>query len=70
MYCNGTTKDLYLANKDDASNADTLWSWQTSVPELITYINKIGNGWEAFPTATTSKYPGDLWDISQEKTIY
>lgn len=67
LSCNGTTKDLYLANKDDASNADTLWSWQTSVPELITYINKIGNGWEAFPTATTSKYPGDLWDISQEK---
>lgn len=67
LYCNGTTKDLYLANKDDASSADTLWSWQTSVPELITYINKIGDGWEAFPTATTSKYPGDLWDISQEK---
>ena len=64
LYCNGTTKDLYLANKDDASNADTLWSWQVSVPELITYINKIGNGWEAFPTATTSKYPGDLWDIA------
>lgn len=63
LYCNGTNKDLYLANKDDASNADTLWSWQTSVPELISYINKIGNGWEAFPTATTSKYPGDLWDI-------
>lgn len=63
LYCNGATKDLYLANKDDASNADTLWSWQTSVPELITYINKIGNGWQAFPTATTSKYPGDLWDF-------
>lgn len=60
LFCNGSTKDLYLANKDDASNADTLWSWQTSVPELITYINKIGNGWQAFPTATTSKYPGDL----------
>ena len=67
LSCNGTTKDLYLVNKDDASSADTLWSWQTSVPELITYINKIGDGWEAFPTATTSKYPGDLWDISQEK---
>lgn len=64
LSCNGTTKDLYLANKDDASSADTLWSWQTSVPELITYINKIGDGWEAFPTATTSKYPGDLWDIA------
>lgn len=63
LYCNGATKDLYLANKDDASNADALWSWQTSVPELITYINKIGNGWQAFPTATTSKYPGDLWDF-------
>lgn len=66
LSCNGTTKDLYLANKDDASSADTLWSWQTSVPELITYINKIGDGWEAFPTATTSKYPGDLWNLEEK----
>ena len=63
LYCNGHQRDLYLANKDDASSADTLWSWQTSVPELITYINKLGEGWQAFPTATTSKYPGDLWEI-------
>lgn len=67
LYCNGHERDLYLANKDDASNVDTLWSWQTSVPELITYINKLGEGWEAFPTATTSKYPGDLWDFRGEK---
>lgn len=65
LFCNGVEKDLYLANKDDASSADTLWSWQTSVPELISYINKIGDGWEAFPTATTSKYPGDLKDVGQ-----
>lgn len=67
LYCNGHERTLYLANKDDASSADTLWSWQTSVPELITYINKLGEGWEAFPTATTSKYPGDLWDFRGEK---
>lgn len=64
---NNYTKDLYLANKDDASNADTLWSWQTSVAELISYINKLGNGWQAFPTATTSKYPGDLKNLSSQK---
>lgn len=69
LYCNGITKDLYLANKDDASNVDTLWSWQTSIPELITYINKLGNGWQAFPTATTSKYPGDLWDDTYVETV-
>lgn len=69
LYCNGITKDLYLANKDDASNIDTLWSWQTSIPELITYINKLGNGWQAFPTATTSKYPGDLWDDTYVETV-
>lgn len=61
LHWNGKDKDLYLANKDDAQNADTLWSWQTSVPELVTYLNKFGDGWQAFPTATTSKYPGDLW---------
>lgn len=70
LYYNGITKDLYLANKDDASNADTLWSWQTSVPELITYLNKIGSGWQAFPTATTSKYPGDLHDFSSTSNVY
>ena len=61
LHWNGKDKYLYLANKDDAQNADTLWSWQTSVPELVTYLNKLGDGWQAFPTATTSKYPGDLW---------
>lgn len=65
LHWNGKNKELYLANKDDAQNADTLWSWQTSVPELVTYLNKLGEGWQAFPTATTSKYPGDLWDISE-----
>ena len=63
LFCNGTSKDLYLANKDDASSADTLWSWQTSVSELITYLNNLNEGWEAFPTATTSNYPGDLNNV-------
>lgn len=61
LHANGETKDLYLANKDDANNADTFWSWQTSIAGLITYINQLGNGWQAFPYATSANYPGDLW---------
>ena len=61
LYANKKTKDLYLANKDDANNVDTLWSWQTSIASLVTYINSLGDGWQAFPYATSSNYPGDLW---------
>lgn len=57
---NGQSKSLYLCNKDDGQNGETYWSWQTSVPGLITYLNQLGEGWQAFPTATTSMYPGDI----------
>ena len=29
---------------------------------LISYINRMGDGWQAFPVSSTNKYPGELWD--------
>lgn len=60
LYCNGSDNAIYLCNKDDAERADTYYSWQTSVDSLISYINRMHMGWQAFPYATTTKYPGDL----------
>ena len=60
LYANGQSRALYLCNKDDGHNGETYWSWQTSVPGLISYINQLGEGWQCFPVATTSMYPGDI----------
>lgn len=61
LHCNGNTKSIYLCNKDDFTNEDAeYWEWQTSVSALISYINRLNQGWQCFPIATTSKYPGDL----------
>ena len=62
LYCNGNTKSIYLVNKDDFESGEDVefWEWQTSVSALIAYINRLHQGWQCFPIATTSKYPGDL----------
>ena len=60
LYCNGQDKSIYLCNKDDFENNTEYWEWQTSISALIAYINRLNQGWQAFPIATTSKYPGDI----------
>lgn len=60
LFCNGHDREIYLCNKDDAEKADTFYAWQTSIDSLISYINRLHEGWQAFPVATTTKYPGDL----------
>ena len=60
LTANGVNHSIYLCNKDDANSSGSFYEWQMSVSALIAYINRIGDGWEAFPTATTTKYPGDL----------
>ena len=60
LFCNGHDRVIYLCNKDDAEKADTFYEWQTSIAALVSYINRLNEGWQAFPTATTTKYPGDL----------
>ena len=38
----------------------TYWDYQVNVSALISYINSLGEGWQAFPVASTSLYPGNL----------
>ena len=60
LYANGEDYTIYLCNKDDAERADTFYEWQANTSSLVSYINRMHKGWQAFPYATTSKYPGDL----------
>ena len=60
LFANGKDTTIYLCNKDDAERADTFYEWQANTNSLVSYINRMHGGWQAFPYATTSKYPGDL----------
>ena len=57
---NGSSHDIYLCNKDDVTGQESFFEWQLSVTALISYINRLGEGWQAFPCSTTNKMPGDL----------
>ena len=59
------SKEVQLVNKSDFEGSDdkSFWEWQVSISGLISYINRLGDGWQAFPFAATSKYPGDLHNI-------
>ncbi len=60
LLANGVQHSIYLCNTDDGQSGQTFYEWQTNVNALIAYINKMGDGFEAFPYASTSKYPADL----------
>ena len=64
----GNTKSIQLVNKHDfeGSNDKSYWEWQVSVAGLISYINRLGDGWQAFPFATTSSYPGDMYSMEED----
>ena len=59
---NGQHKEVRVYSKDELqSDADIVaWEYQVSINSLVSYINRIGDGWECFPTASTNSYPGDL----------
>ena len=58
IFANGKTREIYLCNHDDTNGS--YWSYQVSVSSLVAYINSLGEGWQAFPLAATSAFPGDL----------
>lgn len=62
LYWNGQSKSVHVVSKDEyqESSDQSWWEWQISIPSLISYINRMGDGWEAFPTSTTSNFPGDM----------
>ena len=66
----GKTHNIYLYNKEDAKDDGEhgrqrdLWSYQVSTSALVSYINSLHNeGWQAFPYAATTSYPGDLYNV-------
>ena len=67
LYANGKKRNIYLCNKDDMEEADTFFEWQVSNSALLSYINRLGEGWQAFPYGTTSQFPGDLYNVSSVK---
>ena len=67
LYANGKKRNIYLCNKDDMEKADTFFEWQVSNSALLSYINRLGEGWQAFPYGTTSQFPGDLYNVSSVK---
>jgi len=60
LKANGNIHDVYLCNKSDAEKDGSYFEWQVSISALVSYINRMHDGWQAFPTAVTSKLPGDL----------
>ena len=58
IFANGKTREIYLCNRDDSNGS--YWSYQVSISSLVSYINSLGEGWQAFPLAATSAFPGDL----------
>ena len=52
---------VWFPSKEDIQTSDnTYWEYQVSISALISYINRLGEGWEAFPTATTSNVPSEM----------
>ena len=50
LYANGKSKQIYLCTKGDLQNINaSFWDYQMSMSSLISYINRMGDGWQAFP---------------------
>ena len=60
LNCSGGSHTIYLCVTSDMAENTTYWDYQVNVSALISYINRLGEGWQAFPVASTSLYPGNL----------
>lgn len=64
LCANGKTNDIILAHYSDAERSD-MHDYNVNINSLVSYINRLGDGWEAYPYATTTKSPEDIEDISE-----
>ena len=60
LNCGGGSHTIYLCVTSDMTVDTTYWDYQVNVSALISYINRLGEGWQAFAVASTSLYPGNL----------
>ena len=58
-------KEIKLGEAEDYDNADFA-QYELDISSLVSYINRIGEGWNAFPFATTNKLPHDIFDMSAD----
>ena len=64
LNCNGKSRSVFLCTTDDLSSDAVYYDYQVNINSLISYINRLGEGWQAFPVASTSVYPGKLYEFS------
>ena len=58
-------KEIKLGEAEDYDNADFA-QYELDISSLVSYINRIGEGWSAFPFATTNKLPHDIFDMNED----
>lgn len=66
LKANGKTKDIVLAHYSDAERSD-LYEYNVMISSLVAYINRLGDGWQAYPygTAGSNRSPENLYDIAE-----
>lgn len=71
LIANGEAKTITLASYKDAERSD-LFDYNISISSLIAYINRLGNGWQAYPYSTpnTNRSPCDIYDIVDAKCYF
>ena len=57
-----TFKEIKLGEAEDYDNSDYA-QYELDIGTLVSYINRVGEGWVAFPFASTNRLPHDLYDV-------
>ena len=57
-------KSIKLGEAEDYDNSDYA-QYELDISSLVSYINRIGEGWVAFPFASTNKLPHDIHDVNE-----
>ena len=68
MYlCHGDEifKTIKLGKAEDYDNSDFA-QYELDIGSLVSYINRIGEGWIAFPFAGTNRLPHDIYDMDAD----
>ena len=67
-----TFKTIKLGDTDDYDDTNFA-QYELDIASMVSYINRIGEGWIAFPFASTNKLPHDIYDntdYAKGKTYY
>ena len=57
-------KSIKLGEAEDYDDGDFA-QYELDISSLVSYINRIGEGWVAFPFASTNKLPHDIHDVDE-----